>query len=628
MKRLARLQRFGSLALLSLIVPALLAACGSGSSPTVTSAVATVSSAATKVAPTVGAAASAAGPTVASAATSVAPTVAAVASAAGPTVAAAATTTAPTVAAVASAAGGASPAAAKTGGQLVVGADMSDAITFDPAHFYETVPEQVMLAAYEPLVAQYPPDMTKTVPVLAKEVPTTQNGGISADGKTYTFKLRDNIKFHSGNPMTADDWVFSMKRLRNVSDNPSFLTDPFSTKDAVNVAAPDKGTLVFTLNEPNVTFFFSLATANTVVVDSKAVKEKGGTDAANAKDADKAKDFLDQNSAGTGPYILKSFKLKDEIVVEKNPNYWDAGNAAKLDRIVFKNINNSGTARQQLEAGTIDVAQSLDPDAVADLQKSGKYTIITGNTLALDYLAMSVDPTIGGPLANKQVRQAIGYAIDYKGIIDGLRKGAAVQPPSIVPQGLLSVDKAQQYAYKTDINKAKDLLKQAGMSGQTIKLTFSSGASLDGVQTETLAAKLKADIEQIGLKVDLVPQENQQRLADFRAAKLQMTFSGWTPDFADVHSYAEPFGKTGSTAAKRVKYSNPKVDDLLAQGLKESDPAKRSDIYLQIQQILIDEAPFLPLYQPTAQYVLKKTVTNYNYHPVYFVDYRQVGKTG
>ncbi|MDQ6604058.1 MAG: ABC transporter substrate-binding protein, partial [Chloroflexota bacterium] len=100
-----------------------------------------------------------------------------------------------------------------------------------------------MAGAYETLVFQNPPDLTQYVPVLAKEVPTIQNGGVSADGKTYTFKLRDNVKFHTGNIMTADDWVFSMKRLHYISDNPSFLADPFSTKDAVNATAVDKMTV-------------------------------------------------------------------------------------------------------------------------------------------------------------------------------------------------------------------------------------------------------------------------------------------------------------------------------------------------------------------------------------------------
>jgi len=607
MKCTRRLHRYAALAFLALIVPSLLAACGGSSAATATPA-------ATKAAATTGAAPTTAPASAATTAPSAAATTGSPAAAA---------TTAPAAAASPAASG--TTAAAKPGGQIVMGRNIDDIITFDPGHVYEISSNPIMGATYETLVFQNPPDITKYVPVLAKEVPTTQNGGISADGKTYTFKLRDNVKFHTGNTMTADDWVFSMTRLHYLADNPSFLADPFSTDTAVNVKAVDPMTVAFTLAAPNVAFLSYMATNNTVVLDSKAVKAKGGTDAATAQDTDKAKDFLDQNSAGTGPFILKSFKIKDEVVMDKNPSYW--GTPATYDRFILKQMKDSGTEQQQLEAGAIDIANDLDPDAVAQLDKTGKYTLTKGNTLDHVYLALNTSPEIGGPVANKMVRQAIGYAIDYDGIINGLLKGAAVRPPTIIPIGLLGVDKQPQM-YKTDLTKAKDLIKQANAVGQTIKFTYGAGSVLEGVALDTLAAKLKADIEQTGLKVDLAPVEPQQRLADYRAAKLQFTVSSWSPDYVDVHTYAEPFGKTGGAAAKRVKYSNPQVDALLAQGLTETDSAKRADIYGQIQKIIQDDAPFLVLEQPVAQIVSKKIITGYVYHPVDLVNPYLLARTG
>ena len=500
----------------------------------------------------------------------------------------------------------------------MIAADITDIITFDPGIHYEVSSQQIMGAIYESLVAQYPPDLTRFQPILAREVPTKENGGISADGKTYTFKLRENVKFHSGNTMTADDVVFSMRRLYNLQKNPAFLADPFSTKEKVNVEAVDPMTVRFTLNEPNVAFLSYLATTNTVVVDSKTVKANGGTDAPDAKDADKAKDYLDQTSAGTGPYRLTSFKLKEEVTVERNANYWRT--PAAFDQIVLKYVKDSGTALQQLQAGAVDIAQNLDPDAIAGLKGNNNFTVIEGNSLNHTYMALNTDPTVGEVVSDKRVRQAIGYSIDYDGLIKGLKKGAAVQPATIVPLGLLSADKAQQYAYKTDVNKAKDLIKAAGAEGKTIKLTFGQGGSSEGIANDTLASKLKADIERGGLKLELVPMEPQQRLADYRAAKLQMTFSTWSPDYVDVHTYAEPFGMTGGAAAKRVKYSNPKVDELLKQGLQESNLEKRSGIYQEIQRLMVEDAAFLMLYQPVFQVAMKKAITNYQIHPIFLVN--------
>src|SRR5438067_1806066 len=314
------------------------------------------------------------------------------------------------------------PGGAGGGGKLVIGANTDDIITFDPGIHYEISSQQILGATYEGLVGQYPPDLTKFQPVLAKEVPTKENGGISADGKTYTFKLRENVKLHGDNPMTADDVVFSMKRLHNLQNNPSFLTDPFSTKDAVNVQAVDPLTVKFTLTDPNVAFLSYLATTNTVVLDAKTVKANGGTDAADAKDTDKAKSWLDQNSAGTGPYKLTSYKNKEEVVVEKNAGYWRA--PAAFDQVVLKYIKDSGTALQQLQAGAIDIAQSLDADAIAGLKGNGNFTVVEGNSLNHAYLALNTDPAVGDVVADKRVRQAIGYSVDYDGLIKGLKKGA------------------------------------------------------------------------------------------------------------------------------------------------------------------------------------------------------------
>lgn len=510
------------------------------------------------------------------------------------------------------------PASGASGGKLVIGANIDDIITFDPGVHYEVTSQQIMGAIYESLVAQYPPDLSTFQPVLAKEAPTKENGGVSADGKTYTFKLRENVKFHSGNAMTADDVVFSMKRLKFLQKNPSFLTDPFSTKDAVNVQAVDPLTVRFTLTEPNVAFLAYLATTNTVVVDAKTVKANGGTDAPDAATADKAKEYLDQKSAGTGPYKLTAFKLKEEVVIEKNATYWRE--PAAFDQIVLKYIKDSGTSLQQLQAGAIDIAQNLDADAIAGLKGNNNIAVIEGNGLNITYLALNTDQAIGDVVADKRVRQAIGYSVDYDGIIKGLRKGAAVQPATLIPLGLLSTDKAQSLAYKSDVNKAKSLLKEAGAEGKTVKLTFGSGGSSGGIANDTLSAKLKADIERSGLKVELAPQEPQQRLADFRAAKLQFTFSGWSPDYVDVHTYAEPFGMTGGVAAKRVKYSNPKVDELLKQGLVESNTQKRADIYLEIQKLMVEDAAFLTLFQDVFQVAMKKNVGNYQIHPIFLVN--------
>jgi peptide/nickel transport system substrate-binding protein len=161
-------------------------------------------------------------------------------------------------------------------------------------------------------------------------------------------------------------------------------------------------------------------------------------------------------------------------------------------------------------------------------------------------------------------------------------------------------------------------------------LSFGAGqATPGGLGRDVLAAKLQADIQQIdGVTVKLVPMDPTQRLADYRAAKLQFTMSDWSPDFPDVHTYADPFGRTGGAAAKRVAYSNPKVDELLDQGIAELDPEARKQIYVEIQKILIDDAAFVVEFQPVYRSPAVAGLTGASPHGVYVLDLRYATKSG
>ena len=231
------------------------------------------------------------------------------------------------------------PAPAAAEAVLVVGWPESDTRTLDPHRQYEISPPQIMRAVYETLVTL--PDKGATIdrvePLLAESYE------ISDDALVYTFKLRSDAKFASGNPVTADDVVFSFKRLGNLQDNPSWL---FSDHVA-SIEAADPSTVKITLKEPNAAFLSMLVSPNFAVMDSKVAQEQGGTDAEDAKDADKATDWLDGNSAGSGPYILKEWKRNEQVVIERNPNYWRG--SAPFDRVIFRDIPDDAARQQALE---------------------------------------------------------------------------------------------------------------------------------------------------------------------------------------------------------------------------------------------------------------------------------------
>jgi len=494
---------------------------------------------------------------------------------------------------------------------LVVGLPKADTRTLDPHRQYEITPPQIMRAVYETLVTL--PDKGATIdrvePLLAESFE------ISDDALVYTFKLRSDVKFASGRSMTADDVVFSFKRLGNLQDNPSWLFNDH----VASIEAVDPSTVKITLKEPNAAFLSMLVSPNFAVVDAELVKAQGGTDAENAKEADKATDWLDGNSAGTGPYVLKEWKRNEQVVIERNPNYWRG--AAPFDRIIFREIPDDAARQQALERGDVDIAIGLDVDAINRLKGNPDLNVIVGNTLDMTYLAMTTNPEMSKELADKRVRQAIMYAIDYEGILDGLLGGTALHIPTIIPLGLLGTDPA--LAPKRDLEKAKALLKEAGLEGGfTINMVYPGERKMSNViLADTLVAKLQEDLAEIGVTLNVEPRDATTWRADYRAGKLVATIADWTPDFLDPHGWAPAFAVEGASAAKRVYYVNKEAEKLALDAAKITDPAKRAEMYLKLQQIMLEDAAFVGLIQPKVQIVASAKLKDVIYNPVYFLDY-------
>ena len=493
-------------------------------------------------------------------------------------------------------------------------------ITFDPAWIYEINAAAGHVLNYEPLYDL--PDSSKPdqfAPLIAADFPQ-----VSEDGLEVTIPLREGIKFHSGNPLTAEDIVFGWNRLKNVKFQPSFLAKDYWS----SVEAVDELTLKLTLVSPNAALVAILTSLPLAASDSKLIKENGGTDAEDADQVDTAKEWFNAgNSAGTGPYKLTTWDVGNEIILEANPDYW--GEPPKLDRIIWRNIPDANSQLQAVQAGEADIAYSLDPDVAASVTEDENLQLISGPSLAIEYLAMHTQEEVGGPLANKTLRQALGYAIDYDGIVNGLMAGAAIQPATIAPEPLPGTLEVQDKKYVTDVVKAQELFDEA--VGEPLELTFSYGAGdigVGGLDLETLATKLQADLQQIqGLTIKLNPMDSAQRLEEYRASKLAFTIGPWTPDFPDIHAYAEPFGRTDTAAAKRVGYSNPEVDAGLDAAIAESDPDKRAQLYADVLSMIIEDAPFLILYQPIDQKPASVKVQNVQTHSVYQLYLRNASKS-
>ena len=258
---------------------------------------------------------------------------------------------------------------------LVIADNLKDDwITLDPGWIYEINSQAAMILNYEPLYIL--PDSTKPTefePLLATEMPQ-----VSDDGLEVSIPLRQGVKFHSGNEMTADDLVFSWNRLKNIKFQASFLAiDYWSAVEAV-----DSHTITITLVSPNAAIVPILSSTPLSISDSKLLIENGGTDAEDADQSDTAREWINAgNSAGTGPYILTAWDIDGEVVLERNPDYW--GEAPKLDRIIWRNIVDPNSQLQAVQAGEADLAYSLDPDVAESVTQDENLQLITGPTLPM-----------------------------------------------------------------------------------------------------------------------------------------------------------------------------------------------------------------------------------------------------
>src|SRR5215216_579343 len=491
---------------------------------------------------------------------------------------------------------------------------------FDPAKLYEINPASGFQVVYECLY-HIPSgnEIGNIEPLLAEEMPA-----VSDDGLTVTIPIKSGVKFHNtGNEMTADDWVWSWNRLKNILSNPSFLFTDFLE----SVTAVDATTLEIKLLSANAALPAVLTSLPFAVTDSKAAQENGGVAEEGADATDKLTDWLNKgNSIGTGPYRLSQWDITSEIIIEANPDYW--GDAPGLDRIIFRNVTDSSTQIQLLETGEADLAFSVDPDKIQQVLDNPGLQLLEGPSLAYEYVAMHTQEDVGGPLAKKEARQAIAHAIDYNGIIDGLVGGRAVRPATVVPLGLLGTEEVVEKANQTDLARANELWEASGNGPSELTLTYGAGQFCPGgLSRDVLSAKLQQDIQQIeGVTVKLTPMDPTQRLQEYREGKLQFTMSDWSPDYADVHTYADPFGRTGGAAAKRVGYSNPEVDELLDKGIAELDVAARTEDYVKIQEALLEDSAFIVEFQPNYVSPASAAVTGVAPHGVYILQLRYATK--
>ncbi|HYL81117.1 MAG TPA: ABC transporter substrate-binding protein, partial [Candidatus Acidoferrum sp.] len=307
---------------------------------------------------------------------------------------------------------------------LVIGMAMGEVTSLDPARGFEVTGTGIMAQVYDRLL-DFPAGK-----VDKPELSLAESWKVSADGLVWTFNLRKDVKFHSGNPLTAEDVVYSFQRVIYLKDQPAFILTQFGLTPE-SVRALDKNTVQITLPKKFAggLFLSCLSAAVASVVDSQVVKQHiAKTD--KFPDGDFGAAWLGLNSAGSGPFILRKWERGETTIMDANPSHFRY--VPKVKRVIFKEIAEATSRRLQVEKGDIDIAWQMLPDQVNEMAKNKDLTIIKFPATQIIYMGMNVTH---GPLADKKVRQAIRYPVDYDGIVNKILGGAGKEINTIIPEG-------------------------------------------------------------------------------------------------------------------------------------------------------------------------------------------------
>ncbi len=409
--------------------------------------------------------------------------------------------------------------------------------------------------------------------------------GILADswefqGKRWVFKLKKGIKFHNGAPLTSKDVAFSIDRMKN--DKQSLQGSNF--KDVTEVQTPDDQTVIFVTKQPLAVFLDRLE--NRFVV-SKVAAEKNG-------------DQWYQNPVGTGPYRFVSYQRGGNLVFTRNDDYW--GGKANIKEVIFRKVTEDAARLAALESGQADFVNNIPVHEVARLQRHPRIRIDKIEGQRMFFLALNVAHK---PFDNKLVRQAVNYSVDAPSIIRNIFDGIGYALNGPVGGGVLGADPKQK-RYPYDPQKAKKLLAEAGFpNGCDVPLYYSPGRY---PKDREVCQVVAAQMVKAGFRVELISQEwalfwDKEGV---NGGKLPFYYIG-RGGLTDADTLYDQYFRTGTT--KRTNYSNPELDKIIDEQQKTPDNKKRMVLLQQAGKILMDEVPFVPLYNLADIYGVAKNVS-------------------
>ncbi|MGO4362777.1 ABC transporter substrate-binding protein [Terrabacter sp. RAF57] len=551
---------------------------------------------------------------------------------------------------------------------LVVGA-VFDHTTLDPTRQFDRSGAMLTHALYETLTTLDPDDPTKVVPGMAEYT-------LSPEGRWLTLRLRKGLVFSDGTPVTTDDVLFTLQRARGLSGPAGSI---LGTVSAVKV---DDRT--FTLSSPGSNFALPAILANPAfgILNATAVRAHGGT----IGPGDEASSYLSQHSAGSGPYVIKSVSGTSEVRLAANPMW--SGPTPAFPEIVVRNLD-ARRQLAAIGSGSADLVLDLSPsqaDAATGRPQRSAVTVTTMRSSSLVYLALGRDRALNPWTADPDFTEAVRRGLDREalgraaapgsmpaaglipaGIVGALEdlapspaptptdgtgtgtdgtgtptpttsttsvtpapssSGTTATPDSILTTGADGIPTpvvTLPVVPQRDLAAARAALRRSGYKGQPIPLSYAADLPIQGIPTSALAVAVRAQLAQVGIKVQLNPAPAAQAVAAYRSGRAAFSLWSWNPDYPDPENYlAFAPGELVGSRAGWERGTDTLVDDL-TEAARSSVGDNRAAAYAAWQLAMNLRSPFVPLLQPSTRFASGERVKVLPGNPVWTVDLARLG---
>ncbi|MCM3723319.1 ABC transporter substrate-binding protein [Solibacillus isronensis] len=478
--------------------------------------------------------------------------------------------------------------------QVLVFGRGADSVSLDPGIVTDGESFKVTQNLFETLLNFGEQDTTIN-PGLAKE------WEVSEDGLTYTFQLQEGVKFHDGTDFNAEAVIKNINRWKGGKEEDFYYFNSMFKAEGEDiikdVTAEGDYTVVFTLSRPQAPFLKNLAMSPFGIGSPTAFEAAG--------------DKFGDNPVGTGPFKFTEWKRNDSITIEKFEDYWQEG-FPKLDKVIFRSIPDNSARLNELMAGNIDLADGINPSDGKTVEGDSTLQLIERPSMNIGYLGLT---NTRAPFDNKLVRQAVNYAIDKQAIVDAFFEGRAEVAANPMPSSISGYNDAIS-PYPYDPEKAKSLLAEAGYDGKEIELWAMPVPRPYMPDGAKVAEVIQKNLEDVGIPSKIVTFEWATYLEKAKNGEADAFMLGWTGDNGDADNFIYTLlDKDNIGSNNYAYYTNEEVHSLLIQAQSETDENVRNELYKKAQEIIHDDAPWVPLAHSTPLLAAKAGVNGFLPHP-------------